>query len=118
MPDHLSLHLPAEAVEALLTARGWTLERVPGGTTYVRPGRPSRAAGGRCGADYLWGADEALTDALTNEAAGVVQQQELFGSARLAREQETPAFAEQFERVATALHSAGWAPALRQSVEA
>lgn len=62
---------PVELADALLQARGWTIEDVPGGNAYVKPGATLRADGGAHGRDYLWHREEALRLALIAEALEV-----------------------------------------------
>jgi hypothetical protein len=79
-----SIHLPGSIADALLVARGWTIERLPQRTArksntggmvaevveercYVLPGGTPRAQGGKFGTDYLWERDDALGLALVAE---------------------------------------------------
>lgn len=66
----VTIHVPVERAREVIRERGWTVcVQYPAGggesfASYTRPGRPSRAEGGRAGVDYLWELDEALTVAL------------------------------------------------------
>ncbi len=67
-PTTVSVDLPIGVALELLIARGWGICLGGGGygpgRSFTRPGRKPRSSGGKCGPDYLWALDEALTIAL------------------------------------------------------
>lgn len=67
----VTVDLPIPVALELLTAAGWgiCLEHAPVDgdpvvRTFTRPTGTPRSDGGKCGPDYLWALDEALTLAL------------------------------------------------------
>jgi hypothetical protein len=63
-PSTVTVDLPVPVALELLVAAGWGICLHEGHRSYTRPtGRP-RGEGGKCGPDYLWALDEALTAAL------------------------------------------------------